>query len=110
MAKNWTTIYTNADETKVTKEEITRRMHRFDNTIKSMKSPTYDELKRSSEIAYAVKLNEEEKLLQAFSEKKVKSKAAIKQALRIKRERAAAEKKEQEQKENPKSVPEVVAS
>jgi hypothetical protein len=75
-----------------------------------MKIPTCDELKRSSEVAYATKMNEEEKLLQAFNDKKVKSKAAIKQALRIKRERAAAEKKAQEQKENPKSVPEVVAS
>ena len=93
MAKGWKTIYTNTDKTTETRAEKVRKAHKIDNTIKSMKTPTAEQLKRESEFAYEVKTLEEEKLLRAFDEKKIKSKAAIKQALRIKRERAAAEKK-----------------
>jgi len=95
MAKNWTLIYTNADTTTETRAEKVRKARKIDNTIRNMKSPTADQLKRESEFTYEVKTLEEEKLLRAFDEKKVKSKAAIKQALRIKRERAAAEKKKE---------------
>lgn len=93
MAKGWKTIYTNADKTTESRAEKMRKAHKIDNTIRSMKTPTAEQLKRESEFAYEVKTLEEEKLLRAFDEKKIKSKAAIKQALRIKRERAAAEKK-----------------
>lgn len=98
MAKGWKTIYTNADTTTETRAEKVRKARHFDKTIRTTETPTIDQLKRINDYNYEIKVAEEEKLLRAFDEKKVKSKAAIKQAIRIKKERAAEAEKKNEVK------------
>ena len=57
---------------------------------KRTSSPTIAQLMNESEIAYEVQQLENAKLLDAFKEKRLKSKDAIKRAIRLKKE---AEKK-----------------
>ena len=57
---------------------------------KRTSSPTIEQLMNISEIAYEVQQLENARLLDAFKEKKLKSKDAIKRAIRLKKE---AEKK-----------------
>lgn len=93
MAKGWSTVFTNKDTSP--KNTVKNEAH-FRNTIRNTKSPTIDKLKADSEKAYEKKIEKEESLLYAFDNKLLKSKFAIKQAIRIKKEREAAAKKQNE--------------
>ena len=95
MANGWKTAFTINGSTKETIS--TKQEHHFKNTIRNTKSPTIEALKAESEIAYANKQIAEQNLLEAFEQKKVKSKAAIKKALQLQKEKAAAEKKKKEE-------------
>ena len=84
----------------ITREESKRKNKRFAKAIKDaesarLKDPKQDieRLKKESENLYFTKVNEEEKLLDAYKRKVVKSKTAVKEAKRIIKERAEAEKK-----------------
>lgn len=94
MAKGWITIETvnSIKKNAETPAQKQRRLRNMDNLTRNIKRLSIEELKKNSEELYQKQRAEEDKLLQAFAEKRVKSKAAIKQALRIKKERAAAEK------------------
>lgn len=95
MAKGWTSLITinTAPKSAETAAQRRQRDKSFSNLIRNTKSLSVEDLKKQSDELYAKQRAEEDKLLQAFAEKKVKSKTAIKQALRIKKERAAAEKR-----------------
>lgn len=95
MAKGWISLTTvnTAPKSAETAAQRRQRDRSFSNLIRNTKSLSVEDLKKQSDELYAKQRAEEDKLLQAFAEKKVKSKTAIKQALRIKKERAAAEKR-----------------
>lgn len=98
MAKGWKTIYTNADTTVENERVKINRNHHFNTTIKTTKTPTLDQLKREFEFAYEVKTLEENRLMQGFDDKKLKSKALIKRALRMKKEQEKTAAKETAEK------------
>ena len=66
------------------------------NLVRNTKTLKAFELKKESEELYEKAKAEEDKLLDAFDRKVVKSKNAIKQAIRIKKERTEAKTKEPE--------------
>lgn len=89
MAKNWETIETvyslkNKPETLA---ERRRKTKIFNKMMKTTPTLTAMELRKRSVENYNKKKAEEDNLLQAFSEKRLKSEKAIKQAIRIKKER-----------------------
>ena len=101
MAKGWSTIYTNKDTTPATTIKAERH---FNNTIRNTPSLPVEKLKANSEAAYVKKIAEEDKLLDAFDNKLLKSKNAIKQAIQLKKEREAAAKKQKAETEAPQEV------
>lgn len=97
MAKGWTEL---APRTKRTREEIlteqrvkNRVARKADNMIRATKSLSLEELKKLGDLHYEENKAAEDKLLAAFEDKRVKSKIAIKQAIKIKKDRAKAAKK-----------------
>lgn len=104
MAKEWTSIKTVNSVPAIKESKISRndRMRSFDNLIHNTKPLSAIDMQKQSEKFYTQTRAEEDKLLAAFEEKKVKSKEAIKRALRIKKERAAE--KHKNVKQNTKKV------
>ena len=89
MAKNWTTIETiyslkNKPETKTEQRRKTKIYNKL------MKTPTLSvvDLKKKSIELFNENKTKEDNLLQAYEDKRLKSEKAIKQAIRIKKERA----------------------
>ena len=89
MAKGWTTVETtyslkNKPETKAEQRRKTKVFNKL------MKEPTLSasELRKRSVERFNQHKLEENNLLQAYEEKRLKSEKAIKQAIRIKKERA----------------------
>ena len=105
MAKGWKTAFTINGS--ITEATTNKQEHHFNNTIRNIKSLTIEELKAESDTAYTNKKIAEENLLLAFEQKKLKSKTAIKRAIQLQKEKAAAEKKQKE--ETPAKVAEGVA-
>lgn len=101
MAKGWSVVeLAHNIYIPETKEEKKRKNKRFAKAIKAaenatLKDPKQDieRLKKEGEDLYYAKVNEEEKLLDAYKRKVVKSEVAIDKAHKILKERAAAEKK-----------------
>ena len=88
MGREWTTIETvNSVPKSETKAEKTRRVKNFNKLIDNTKSLDLKDLKKHGDDLYATQKNSDEALLQAFEDKKLKSKKLIKQVLRIKKER-----------------------
>ena len=106
MAKGWTVLKTVNDVNFIqTREDKIRNGKRFAKMVKKAEdaklkdvNKDIERLKKESEDLYWTKFNEEEKLLAAYKEKKVKSKTAIKQAKKIIKDRAEAEKKKTDKK------------
>ena len=86
MSKKWKTIRNDALK-KLTKEERVRQDRSFANLINNTKTLSVKDLKAESRELYAAKIAEEDKLLEAFDNKRLKSKSAVRQALRIKKDR-----------------------
>ena len=89
MAKGWTTVETiyslkNSPETRA---EKWRKARLFEKMMAGPKLSVEEIRKRSVEL-YNKNKAEEDSLLQAFADKRLKSEKAIKQAIRIKKERA----------------------
>lgn len=98
MAKNWTRISTVNDI--INAETAAQKQHReqaFSNAIKNVKTMDLESLKEHSDKIFSEKKAEDESLLEAFDNKKLKSKALIKRALQLKKERDKAEKKKAQQ-------------
>ena len=91
MAKGWKSVGNNAITIeKVSRKDRINKDKKFSNLIRNTKSLRSFDLKKEGEDLYERRILEEDKLLDAFENKLVKSKNAIKQAIRIKKERADA--------------------
>jgi hypothetical protein len=60
--------------------------------VKSVKRKTYEELEKASKESFKIKQEREENLLQAFEDKKLKSKTLIKEAKALKKAKEKADK------------------
>ena len=87
MAKEWTKLNTVNDPPKThkTEQEKNRENRLRDNFIRATKSLNKDELKKQGELHHAQKLSADAALLDAFENKKLKSKELIKQAMVLKK-------------------------
>ena len=93
MAKGWKKIADNSiSDGIVTRAERVAKDKAMSNLVRNTKTLKAFDLKKESEELYEKAKAEEDKLLDAFDRKVVKSKNAIKQAIRIKKERAEAAK------------------
>ena len=95
MKEKWTAVSTN----KLVSSEKVNSL-RAANIVKNVKRKTYEELEKASKESFKTKQEREENLLQAFEDKKLKSKALIKEAKTLKKakekaNKAAAKKEEQ---------------
>lgn len=89
----WTTIYTNA------MTPSNKNSHKVSYFVKNTTSKTLEELKKAGEKAFAAEESRKDSLVQAYEDKKLKSKALIKEAQAVKKARAkAAEKATKKQK------------
>ena len=89
----WQVVYTNALESLGTRQEQNRRIRKLDNVIKNMKPMKVEEMKQHGDDLYEINLLNENYLLSAYNDKKLKSKALIKNAKKIiaKHEKMATE-------------------
>jgi len=102
MAKGWVELPRKAGtgtdkltrETKLKKDRAFQKAAKMadKNRLKDIEKDI-ERMKRNSEDLYFKRKAEEDKLVDAFNDKKVKSKTAIKEAKKIIAERASAEKK-----------------
>ena len=90
--KNWKIIRTDARPAE-DKASRVRRENKLSKAIKTVYTMTEDELKNYSEKSYQEKIAEEDNLVKAYDEKKLKSKALIKEARAIKSRREKKNKK-----------------
>ncbi len=107
MAKGWTLVGTNAlgygdtrtrDERK--RDEM-RQARSFNRVMRTTKVRSYDKMVEDADKTFDAKQSADAALLQAFAEKKLKSKALIKQAQGLKKKQAAKKAaKAQAKKEN----------
>lgn len=107
MAKNWTSISTINDIPKSTKNlsERNSQNRKNSNMIRNVKSLDVDKLKEIGDSHYEEKANYENSLVEAYKNKKLKSKDLIKQARTIKAEKdKAARKAEKKEATNTESV------
>jgi hypothetical protein len=97
MAKGWTQLNTINDVPKnsKTQQEKNKAATRADNLIRSTPSLKAEELKKQGILHFNQKKSEEDALLDAFKEKRLKSKTLIKHAIKIKKEREAEAKKKE---------------
>ena len=110
MAKGWKTLETVNDTPKSnkTQQEKNRDRTRADNFIRSVKSLSEDELKKEAKLLYEQQQSANEALLDAFENKRLKSKNLIKQAIKLKKDKEKTEaevKAKEAQKENPQPTP-----
>lgn len=99
MAKGWIKLET-VNDTSAVKETAAQkraREHHFNNLIRNTKSLSAYDLKKQSEEAYEVAKAQEDSLIAAYNDKRLKSKDAIRRAwLAIKMREAAKKKNEVE--------------
>ena len=91
MAKGWKLVGTNALEfgdTRTREEkrrDAAKQARAFDKAIRTTKRLTYEQLVEAADKRYEAKRAEDAALLQAFNDKKLKSKALIKRAQALKK-------------------------
>lgn len=87
MPKGWTLVGTNAIGygDVETKRERIKRMQKFDTAIHNFSKRTEEEMKEDANKTFLSKKENNAQLLQAFNEKKLKSKIAIKKAKALKK-------------------------
>lgn len=85
MPKGWTHVSTNVNTTKT---ETRGKEQRAAKIIKNTRSKSYEDLKKESNAAYEAAEARKANLLQAYEDKKLKSKALIKEAQAIKKAQA----------------------
>lgn len=86
MPKGWTFVGTNDigfGKTE-TRAEKTRRMRKFDNLIRNTSVLSYDEMVKENDQLFNEQTATNAALLQAYNDKKLKSKELIKKARRLK--------------------------
>ena len=82
MKEKWTQISTNNCIT----TGSTKNQNKIHNILKNTKRKSYEELKKSADATAEAKVKYDAQLLQAFKDKKLKSKALIKEAQALKKE------------------------
>ena len=100
MAKNWIkidTIYNEIDP--LTRAERQKASKAYKKLMAKTKTLTVIDMKKKSVELYNKQKEKEDSLLQAFEDKKLKSDKAIKQAIRIKKERAKRQEDAKQEKE-----------
>ena len=88
MARGWNTVSTNSNETKTFSERkraSVRQAKLVNRMLAKTPSLSYEKLQEESENSYKVKIAEDASLLQAFNDKKLKSKALINRAKALKK-------------------------
>lgn len=85
MPKGWTHVSTNAN---ITRTETKGKKQRAAKIIRNTCSKSYEDLKKEANAAYEVAEVRKADLLQAYEDKKLKSKALIKEAQAIKKTQA----------------------
>ena len=90
MPKGWTLISTN---TNVAATETRGKEQRAENLIRNTRSKSYEDLKKECNAAYDAAETRKANLLQAYEDKKLKSKSLIKEAQAIQKEAAKAAEK-----------------
>ena len=99
MSKWTKVVFTKEEKVEETPAQKKQRIAAFEKAIKNTKSLSAEDLKKESDMLYAKKVATEDSLLKAFEDKKLKSNNAIKQALRIKKEREKQNKNAKQSKE-----------
>lgn len=94
MAKGWKTVATNSTNfDKKKSENPLRDSKRFNSLIAKTEKKNVEQLKKEGEELFAQRKAEDAHLLDAFDRKVVKDKNAIKRAIKLKKDLAAAEEK-----------------
>jgi hypothetical protein len=100
VAKGWVELPRKTELEKISREKKLKKDRMFQKAAKVIDKKRLkdidkdiERMKKDSEDLYFKKKAEEDKLVDAFNDKKVKSKTAIKEAKKIIKERAEAEKK-----------------
>ena len=95
MAKGWTRVETvnNASVNEETSAEKKRRIQNFEKTIRKTPKLNGEEFKKQSDKLFTKKREQEDSLVQAYYEKKLKSAKAIKEAQQILKSREKAREK-----------------
>lgn len=96
VSKGWTHVRTNTNFSKTDSSKKNRNARHMTDT---MRSKSYEDLKKAADKAYEVEEVRKTNLLQAYEDKKLKSKTLIKEAQGIKKERAKAAEKAAKKKE-----------
>ena len=96
MPKGWTFMKGN---TNVSRTETRGKDQRVRRIVENVRSKSYEELKKDADTAYEVAEARKASLLQAYEDKKLKSKALIKEAQAIKKEQAKAAERAAKKKE-----------
>lgn len=98
----WTMVTERA--TKLTTAEVSKTDKAANRILKSVKRLSTEELKKTSDASYAAKVAREDSILAAYADKKLKSKALIKEAKAIKASRDKAAKKAEAKKQKDTKV------
>ena len=107
MAKNWIQIDTIYKEpSPKTKAELAKASKKYKKLMAKTKTLSVIDMKKQSAGLYNKKKAEEDSLLEAFADKRLKSEKAIKQAIRIKKERAKRQQNDAKQDTEKVSTPE----
>ena len=94
MAKGWKTVATNSTNfDKKKSENPLRDSKRFNSLMAKTEKKNVEQLKKEGEELFAQRKAEDAHLLDAFDRKAVKDKNAIKRAIKLKKDLAAAEEK-----------------
>ena len=88
MAKGWVSVdFYNTNTEVETPVEKNRKMRKFDNLIRKTSSLSISNLNNQAQADFVKQQAEEDQLLEAYNEKKLKSKALIERAKAIKKQR-----------------------
>ena len=93
MAKGWEHFSTVNDATVESDEAKKVRLKQAERIMRTTPILSEEEMKKASNERYAAKIAQEDNLIAAYNDKKLKSKRLIKQARYIKKTREEAEKK-----------------
>ena len=91
---NGQVVYSNALISNGTRQEKFRRDRIADKMIKHVKTMDLKEMKKHGDEVYEIHINNETALIQAYNDKKLKSKGLIKKAKKAIKRREEAAKKE----------------
>ena len=105
MAKGWEHFSTVNDKKEESAEQKRARNKIADRIVRTTKTYSEEELKKMSDERYAAKIATEDRLVELYGEKKLKSKRLIREArIIIKRREEEAKKAETKQAEKAEAV------